>query len=43
MQTIEQTKKMKEELIIHTWHPERFMKWCVDVEELKETENMLAK
>jgi hypothetical protein len=26
----------KEELIIRTWHPSRFMKWCMDIEELAE-------
>jgi len=42
-QTIEQTKVFKEELIAITWHPDRFMEWCVDVEELKETIEMFGK
>jgi hypothetical protein len=29
-QTIKQTKIIKEELITETWHPDRFMEWCVD-------------
>jgi len=35
-QTIEQTKVFKEELIETAWHPDRFMKWCVDSMDLDE-------
>ena len=32
--TNEQTKKIKEELLSYTWHPDRVMDWCMD-EEIK--------
>ena len=28
-QTIQQTKKLEEELIQKTWHPSRFYDWCL--------------
>jgi hypothetical protein len=37
-QTIKQTELLKEELIAKTWHPARFMDWCIDNEELKDME-----
>ena len=42
-QTIKQTKLIKEELIAKTWHPDRFMEWCVDNEELREIEETFGK
>ena len=33
---IEKTKKIEEELIQVTWHPSRFMDWCLDNEEKEE-------
>ncbi len=36
--TIEYTKKIKNELITNTWHPDRFMNWCLSVDELSEIE-----
>ena len=42
-QTIEKTKHIKEELIAETWHPDRFIRWCVDNEELKEIEETFGK
>lgn len=35
-QTINNTLKFKEELMIHTWHPNRFQEWCLDIEEKQE-------
>lgn len=31
--TIQQTKKIEEELIQKAWHPSRFYDWCLDEEE----------
>jgi len=42
-QTIKQTKQIKEELIAETWHPDRFIRWCVDNEELREIEETFGK
>ena len=42
-QTLKQTNMIKEELIAETWHPDRFMEWCVDNEELKEIEETFGK
>ena len=41
-QTIEQTKVFKDELMGITWHPDRFMEWCVDTGELRETLEMFG-
>ena len=30
------TKLIKEELIAETWQPDRFIRWCLDNEELRE-------
>ena len=42
-QTIEQTKVFKDELMGITWHPDRFMEWCVDIGELRKTLEMFGK
>ena len=31
-----------EELIVATWHPDRFEQWCLDIEEKKENEMMMV-
>ena len=33
---VKQTSIYEEELIINAWHPFRFQKWCLDIEEQKE-------
>ena len=35
-QTIKQTSKIEEELIAITWHPGRFIDWCLSIEERRE-------
>ena len=32
--------EIREELMIVTWHPDRFLDWCVDIEELKFLEEL---
>jgi hypothetical protein len=36
------TRLLKEDLIAATWHPDRFEQWCLDTEEKKENEMMMA-
>jgi hypothetical protein len=33
-----QFDQIEEKLIMKTWHPSRFQKWCLDIEDLKELE-----
>lgn len=42
LRTQERTKTLAEGLIAATWHPDRFEQWCLDIEEKKENEMMMA-
>ena len=34
----ERTEVLREELVMKTWHPKRFMSWCLDTDEVKDLE-----
>ena len=40
--TMRRMSLFKEDLIAATWHPDRFEQWCLDIEEKKENEMMMA-
>ena len=42
-QTIQQTKKISEELLQNAWHPSRFYDWCLYEEEKRSIQDMFTK
>ncbi len=38
--TEKRTTNMKEELLAVTWHPDRVMNWCIDIQEIDTIRNV---